>query len=89
MTLTSPTGYSADVRLELLVNGRCVRLSQVGPDSLILAKPTEIPVGSAELVVTVDGHEHRRRIHLSEGASEASRRVRICSSEDSPNRTIS
>lgn len=73
----SPRAYSADVRLHLAVNGQVTSLSQVGPDSVILETACELPPCSAEVIVKVDGREHRRKVLLPDGASRASRWVKI------------
>lgn len=69
--------YSADVRLHLVANGHVVPLSHVSQDFLILDAAADMPPCDAEVVVTVDGREHRRRVHLEDGLSKASQRVRI------------
>ena len=48
------TGYSAKVRLELLVDGQSIPLAQSGHDRVILAAPTTVAAGPAQVVVTVD-----------------------------------
>jgi hypothetical protein len=61
---TSP-GYSADVRLTLVLNGRRLPLSQAGPDDVILREPAVVPAGPAEVVAVIDGHERRWRVRLA------------------------
>ena len=64
--LSSGNGYSAQVNLELrLPSGEYVDVAQTGPKSLILREASEIPLGPATLVVTVDGHRDEYDIILS------------------------
>lgn len=61
--------YSADVRLDLLVDGRVIPVAKAGPNYAILREGTEIPAGAAaELVMIVDGREHRWEVILVDGA---------------------
>jgi hypothetical protein len=60
--------FSADIRLDLLVDGQKIPLAKVGPNYAVLQGPVEIPAGSiALLVMTVDGREHRWEIVLENG----------------------
>jgi len=73
--LSSGNGYSAQVDLELrLASGECLEVAQTGPKSLILREPKEIPLGSATLVVTVDGQSDEYVIILNR-IGECSREV--------------
>lgn len=69
--------YSAEVVLSLLVGGQRIRLSQVGPDFVLLAEPASIAPSPAEVEVNVDGHIHRREVYLVNGVDPAVRRSRI------------
>jgi hypothetical protein len=61
--------FSADIRLELLVNGRLIPLAKIGPDYAVLRTPQEIQAGeSAVLIMVVDGREHQWDIVLQHGA---------------------
>jgi len=48
-------------------SGWNIPLAQVAPDWIIPAQPCEVPPGDADVVVEVDGHQHRRRVHLDHG----------------------
>ena len=61
-------GYSADVCLVLVVAGRTVPLWQIGPNSITLRDPVELPPCEAEIVMYVDGDERRWRVFLPYGA---------------------
>ncbi|HXE52649.1 MAG TPA: hypothetical protein VN541_06510 [Tepidisphaeraceae bacterium] len=57
-------GYSAKVKIDLFMNDRRFSVGQVGGGMLIFDEPTALPDTSGELVLTVDGHEHRWAICL-------------------------
>jgi len=62
-------GYSADVRMQLNVNGFVLPIGQLGPDFIILRNPTDHPPTEAEIVMSIDGEERRWHVHLPEGIS--------------------
>ena len=60
--------FSADIRLDLLVDGRAIPLAKVGPNYAVLQERVEIPAGSpAVLLMTVDGRVHRWEIVIEDG----------------------
>ena len=61
----SSVAYSADVRIELRVNGTRLRVSKIGPDRLYFDTPQTLPAGTGELVLHIDGHERRWRVTLN------------------------
>jgi hypothetical protein len=69
--------YSADVRMELRLNGSVLTISHLGPDYLILARPVDHPPAPAEIIVSIDGNQRRRAVYLPAGLSTESRRVPI------------
>ena len=50
-------GYSAHVEIYLIVGDEHLPVAQVGPNSLILRQPSELPAGHAQIVIKVDDHE--------------------------------
>jgi hypothetical protein len=58
-------GYSSEVELHLLVDGRRLEVAQVGKDFLILREPAAVPSGHAELIITIDGNEQVHHVILS------------------------
>jgi hypothetical protein len=70
-------GYSADVRMELCVNGRILRIGQLGPDFLILDDPADHPAGRAEIQMSIDGRVRRWPVHLPDGVSTHRLRTRL------------
>ena len=72
----STTGYSADVRLRLIVDDREYALSQIGPDGITLRKPTSLPPCEADVVMNVDDHQKVWRVWLPDGISPADTFVR-------------
>ena len=70
------TGYSADVRLNLIVDGREFALSQIGPDRIALRNPIELPPCEADVVMHVDNHQQVWRVWLPDGVSPGDTFVR-------------
>jgi hypothetical protein len=70
------TGYSAYVRLHLLVGDRSLELGQISPENVILRDMIEIPPGPAEVVMHVDDFERRWQVYLPDGITANSREVR-------------
>ena len=73
----SVQNHSADVRMELRLNGSVLTISHLGPDYLILAEPVEHPPGPAQIAMSVDGQERRWTVQLPAGLSATARRTRI------------
>lgn len=68
--------HSAKVNLRMMVDGRPVGLSQVGPMHAIFEQATTIsPQTEASIEVTIDDETLTRTVFLYEGASKDSRRV--------------
>lgn len=73
--------YSADVKLCLETEHGHVRLSQSSADFIIARAPVHLPPCSAEVIVEVDGHCHRRRVWLTNGMSESDVKTAIAELE--------
>ncbi|HMQ15672.1 MAG TPA: hypothetical protein PKC49_06840, partial [Phycisphaerae bacterium] len=61
---TTSNGYSADVQIELRIGGKRFPVAQTGGGKLILDQPTMLPSSEGEVVMHIDGHEHRWRVAL-------------------------
>jgi hypothetical protein len=62
------TGYhSADVRIQLYVNGSVLPVAQLAPEFLVLRTPVDHPPCNAEIALSIDGHEKRWAVHLVNG----------------------
>jgi hypothetical protein len=70
------TGYSAEVRLHLVVGDEVLELASIGPAEISLREPAELPPGPAEIVMHVDSFERRWQVYLPDGISLQSRDVR-------------
>jgi len=70
-------GHSADVRMALLLNERSLPIAQLGPDFLFLAAPANYPPSTAEVLLSVDGHEERWAVRLPEGIQPGDERVSV------------
>ncbi len=60
-------GYSADVRMELSVNGHVLSIGQLGPDFIILRDPIDHPPAEALITMSIDGHEKSWHVRLLNG----------------------
>jgi hypothetical protein len=58
------TGYSADVRIDLSINGRSFPVAQIGGGRIFFDHPTLLPSGMAEIILHVDEHKSRWRVAL-------------------------
>jgi hypothetical protein len=63
--------------MELRLNGLTLPISHLGPDFLVLARPTDHPPADAEITLTIDGHPSRWPIRLPHGLSVSARRTTI------------
>jgi hypothetical protein len=80
--LSSHGGHSADVRINLILNGDSIPVAQLGPGFLLLDAPTDHPPGPASIVLRVDQNERRWNVRLPEGISSRSKRVVIVTAVD-------
>ena len=79
--MSSQGGHSAQVKMQLLVNGLTVPVVQLGPDFLLVDAPLDLPAGDASVVMQVDQGERHWKVRLPDGSSAASRRVAIAARE--------
>jgi len=79
MSVANPSygSYSADVQMELSVNGRIFSVGQLGPDFLILDDPVDHPPAEGEIMVSIDGRVRRWRVRLPDGVAVGKVRTRI------------
>jgi len=78
-SIPAPTGYSATVRLHLVVGDDVLELASIGPTEISPREPTELPPGPAEVVMHVDSFERRWQVYLPDGIAPHSRYVRTIS----------
>jgi hypothetical protein len=62
--MVAPTlsGYSADVRLEMVASGRHFPLGQMGRDCLIFDEPVVLPGAAGEVTAYIDQHVRRWQV---------------------------
>jgi hypothetical protein len=70
-------GHSAQVRMELHLNGHVLRIAQLGPDFLMLKQPFDHPPAEAEIYLRIDESESSRRVNLVEGISPDRRKTKL------------
>jgi hypothetical protein len=68
-------GYSAAVKMHLLLNGYSLPVAQMGPDFVILREAVEHGPGDAQVVLNVDGDERRWHVRLPEGLRPEQKKV--------------
>jgi hypothetical protein len=69
-----PVGsYSAEVRIELHVDGRVLYPTHTAPDYLRFREPHDIAPSHARLVLTVDGTPHETPVEILPYASPCAR----------------
>jgi hypothetical protein len=69
--------YSADVRMELRLNGHIFAIAQMGPNFLLVKNPIHHPPVVAEIAMSIDGEESRWPVRLDQGMSAAQERISI------------
>ena len=69
--------HSADVQMQLSVNGHVLSIGHLGSDYVILDNPIDHPPSDAEIFMSVDGNESRWRVKLVDGLSVSRARTRI------------
>jgi hypothetical protein len=70
-------GHSAEVRMELCVNGLVLPIAQLGPNFLVLENPINHPPTDGEIGMWIDGREDRWRVRLAEGIQAGQRKIGI------------
>jgi hypothetical protein len=70
------SGYSAQVRLNLIVGGDSLELAAIGPGGIRLRECATRPPCDAKVVMHVDDFERRWAVYLPDGISANSREVR-------------
>jgi hypothetical protein len=74
---SSQGGYSAQVKMKLLVNGSSIPVAQMGPDFLLVVEAIDHPPTNASIIMQVDESERRWDVRLPNGMSSGSKRVAI------------
>jgi hypothetical protein len=69
--------HSADVHMELHLNGHTLTIGHMGPDYVIVDKPIDHPPAEAELVMSVDADVSRWPVYLVDGVSSSARRIQL------------
>jgi hypothetical protein len=69
LDFSSLGGHSADVRIDLILNGDSIPVAQLGPGFLLLDAPNDHPPGLASIFLRVDQSEERWNVHLPKGIS--------------------
>jgi hypothetical protein len=70
-------GHSAEVRMELRVNGLVLPIAQLGRNFLVLENPIEHPPVDAEIGMWIDGREDLWPVRLANGIQAGQRKISI------------
>ena len=73
----SSLAYSANVKMQLNVNGLVLPIGQLGPGFLILRNAPDYPPVKAEIEMWIDDDESRWSVYLPDGISAAKTRTKI------------
>jgi hypothetical protein len=69
--------HSAQVEMQLIVNGESIGITHMGPDFLIVESSGKHPPGEATIVLQVDQSERRWIVRLPDGLHPGQKRVPI------------
>jgi hypothetical protein len=69
--------HSAQVEMQLIVNGETISITHMGPDYLLVDCAKDYPPGVASIFLQVDQSESRWQVILPNGISKSSKRVAL------------
>ena len=69
------SAHSADVRMQLRVDGHTLTIGHMGADYVIVHDPIDHPPAEAELVLSIDADVSRWPVYLPEGISRSVDRI--------------
>jgi hypothetical protein len=58
-------GYSAEVRMSLVCEGKHYEVAEIGPTTLVLRNNTELPSGYAQIIIEIDGDREVQNVFVS------------------------
>jgi hypothetical protein len=70
-------GHSAAVRMRLILNGGTFRISQMGPDFLLVEAPINHPPGRGVIDLQVDDSRRSWEVELPHGIKAGDERVEL------------
>ena len=71
----SPPGYSSEIHIEPRVENRVFEAGMVHNTACFVRNPADVPPGSAELMISIDGRETLERMHMRDGMKADSEEV--------------
>jgi len=77
MSIASNGSFSADVQLSLRMDNTIFPLHKVSPTRVVVRKPVDLPIGYADVIVSVDGKSQISPVYLPNGASSHSSSVQL------------
>jgi len=76
--------YSADVRMELRINGSVIPIAQMASDFIIVRTPLDYPPTDAEIFMSIDGRPRHWNVSVPDGLNRNRERTRIVPGTDVP-----
>src|SRR5665213_809351 len=68
--------YSADIRMQLRVNGHVFPIGQLGPDFVILDATADHPPADGEIEMSIDGRQRSWPVRLPDGIAAGQRETK-------------
>ena len=68
---------SAQVEMQLIINGSSISITQMGPDFLFIEGGLDHPPGQATIVLQVDDAERRWQVNLPDGICKGAKRIAL------------
>jgi hypothetical protein len=69
--------HSAEVQMRLIVEGKSLRITHMGPDFVLVESPTDQAPGEASIMLRVNDSESQWKVKVPEGISKGSKRVAL------------
>ncbi len=69
--------HSAQVKMRLIVGGSAIRITQMGPDFLLIDTPADVPPCEASIFLQVDSSKREWKVKLPQGISKDCNRVQL------------
>jgi hypothetical protein len=69
--------HSAQVDMQLIINGTSISITHMGPDFLLIEPADDCPPCEATIFLKVDESERRWKVRLPDGISSKSKRVAL------------
>jgi hypothetical protein len=79
----NPGGYSAEVEMHVVRDGSKLKVSQLGPDFLVLDEADDFE-GPAQVILSVDGVEESRNVDVHCGSTDTEKTISFLGASQYP-----